>query len=62
MTHGLYMPLPVPIAPWVDIFMDFVLELPKIRRVHDIIFVVVVRFIKMTHFIVFHKTDDAQTL
>ncbi|RDY03170.1 hypothetical protein CR513_13277, partial [Mucuna pruriens] len=44
-SHGLYIPLPIPTSPQVEISMDFALGLPRSRD----------RFSKMAHFILFHK-------
>ena len=57
--NGLYTPMPIPGAAWVDISMDSVLGLPRSKWGRDSIFVDMDRFSKIAYFFPNHKIDNA---
>ena len=47
---GLLQPLPIPEDRWVDLSMDFIVELPCTKKGYDAVLVVVDRLTKRAHF------------
>jgi len=59
---GLYTPLLVPSHPWESVSMDFVGGLPKSRKGHDYLYIVVDRFSKMCIFKPCNKQITAEQI
>jgi hypothetical protein len=58
---GLLQPLPIPEWKWEVVTMDFINKLPRKKKKHDSIMVVVDKLTKVVHFIpvkLTHKTTD----
>ena len=59
---GLLQRIPIPEWKWEHITMDFVVGLPRTRRGHDAIWVIVDRLTKSAHFLAIRKTDSLDRL
>nr|GEZ55384.1 RNA-directed DNA polymerase [Tanacetum cinerariifolium] len=55
----MYLPLPVLVALWEDVSLDFITGLQRTQHQKDPVMVVVERFSKMAHFFACHTTYDA---
>nr|GEX96136.1 retrotransposon protein, putative, Ty3-gypsy subclass [Tanacetum cinerariifolium] len=54
-ASGLLQPLDIPVWKWDEIFMDFVMGLPRTQKKNDAIWVVVDRLTKSAHFLPIRK-------
>ncbi|OMO65975.1 reverse transcriptase [Corchorus capsularis] len=59
---GTLQPLPIPEWKWEHITMDFIVGLPRIRRGHDAIWVIVDRLTKSAHFLLVRITFSTERL
>lgn len=61
-TSSLLQPLEIPKWKWDKITMDFVVDLPRTQRKNDVIWVIVDRLTKSTHFIPIKIKTEISTL
>jgi len=59
---GLLQPLPIPVWKWEHITMDFMIEMPKIIRQHDGVWVIVDTLTKAAHFLPIKATFTSEQL
>ena len=62
LPQGLYSPFPVAEAPWEDVSLDFITDLPRTQRNKDSIMIVVNRFSQIAHLISCHTTHDGMQI
>ena len=59
---GLLQQSEIPVWKWEQISMDFITKLPRTSRGHDMIWVIVDRLTKSTHFLLIRKKDGTEKL
>ena len=59
---GLLQPLPIPEWKWEHVTMDSVTALPRSSKGHNVIWVIVDKLTKSTHFIPFRVGQSTETL
>jgi len=57
--QGLCTPHPVPLRPWKDVSVDFIVALQRTQRDKDSAMVIIDWFSKMANFVTCHKADNA---
>ncbi|GJT78124.1 putative reverse transcriptase domain-containing protein [Tanacetum coccineum] len=60
--YGSLQPLEIPMWKWDHITMDFIIRLPKTKKGHDAIWVIVDRLSKSTHFLPIRETFSIENL
>jgi hypothetical protein len=59
---GKLQPLPIPMWKWEEIGMDFIIGLPMTKNQKDMIWVIVDRLTKSTHFLAVNQKDNCEKL
>jgi len=49
--EGLLQPLPILVRKWDHITIDFVVGMPRLRKLHDAIWVIIDQLTKLAHFL-----------
>ena len=60
--YGKLQPLEVPMSKWEHIIMDLITKLPRMTKGFDVIWVLVDRLTKSTHFLAIREISSAKKL